>query len=117
MPIICPVSDLETSLSEITKAVHETDEPVFLTNNGYGDMVVMSMEAWEEMNFENKIYQKLLEAQAEAGSNPKRLSHDEVFAPLREKVARYKESLEKSRVLPYSPLPSLSPPYSPPPGP
>ena len=94
MPIIRPVSDLETSLSEITKAVHETDEPVFLTNNGYGDIVVMSMEAWEEMNFENEIYQKLLEAQAEARSNPKRLSHDEVFAPLREKIVRYKESLE-----------------------
>ena len=48
------------------------------------------------MNFENEIYQKLLEAQAEVRSNPKRLSHDEVFAPLREKVARYKESLENA---------------------
>ena len=47
MPIIRPVSDLETNLSGIAKTVHETDEPVFLTNNGYGDMVVMSMEAWE----------------------------------------------------------------------
>ena len=94
MPIIRPISDLETSLSEITKAVHETDEPVFLTNNGYGDMVVMSMEAWEEMNFENEIYQKLLEAQAEAHSNPKRLSHDEVFSTLRKKIANYKGSLE-----------------------
>ena len=46
MPVICPVSDLETRLAEIAKAVHETDEPVFLTNNGYGDMVVMSMNNW-----------------------------------------------------------------------
>ncbi|MDR0465048.1 MAG: type II toxin-antitoxin system Phd/YefM family antitoxin, partial [Treponema sp.] len=61
MPVICPVSDLETRLPEITKAVHETNEPVFLTNNGYGDMVVMSMNSWEEMNFENEIYQKLAE--------------------------------------------------------
>jgi len=87
MPIIRPVSDLETSLSEITRAVHETDEPIFLTNNGYGDMVVMSMEIWEEMNFENEIYQKLIEAQIEAQSNPRRLSHDEVFSPLRQKIA------------------------------
>jgi prevent-host-death family protein len=92
MPIIRPVSDLETSLSEITKAVHETDEPVFLTNNGYGDMVVMSMEAWEEMNFENEIYQKLIEAQNEANSNPRRLSHEEVFDPLRKKITGYIES-------------------------
>ena len=86
MPIIRPISDLETSLSEITRTVHENDEPVFLTNNGYGDMVVMSMEIWEEMNFENEIYQKLVEAQAEASTNPKRLSHDEVFGPLRQKI-------------------------------
>jgi len=89
MPIIRPISDLETSLSEITKVVHETDEPVFLTNNGYGDMVVMSMEIWEEMNFENEIYQKLAEAQIEAQSNPRRLSHDEVFKPLRQMIAGY----------------------------
>ena len=96
MPIIRPVSDLKTSYPEIIKTVHETDEPVFLTNNGYGDMVVMSMEAWEEMNFENEIYQKLLEAQAEAHSNPKRLSHDEVFGPLRKKIASYKGSSENA---------------------
>ena len=92
MPIIRPISDLETNLSEITKAVHETDEPVFLTNNGYGDMVVMSMNIWEEMNFENEIYQKLLEAQIEAKSNPRRLSHDEVFEPLRRKINDYMSS-------------------------
>ena len=96
MPIIRPVSDLETNLSEITKTVHETDEPVFLTNNGYGDIVVMSMEAWEEMNFENEIYQKLVEARAEACSNPKRLSHDEVFGTLRKKIADYMDSSENA---------------------
>ena len=95
MPVICPVSDLETRLSEITKVVHEINEPVFLTNNGYGDMVVMSMNIWEEMNFENEIYQKLIEAQAEAQSNPVRLSHDEVFNPLRQKINNYIETSKK----------------------
>ena len=94
MPVIRPVSDLKTSLPEIAQAVHETAEPVFLTNNGYGDMVVMSMEAWEEMNFENEIYQKLVEAQAEARTNPKRLSHEEVFAPLRQKITENMGSAE-----------------------
>ena len=86
MPVIRPITDLETDLSAITRVVHENSEPVFLTNNGYGDMVVMSMESWEEMNFENEIYQKLMEAQIEARINPKRLSHDEVFTPLRQKI-------------------------------
>jgi len=96
MPLICPVSDLETKLSEIKKAVHEANEPVFLTNNGYGDMVVMSMNIWEEMNFENEIYQKLIEAQAEALSNPIRLSHDEVFNPLRRKINDYIKTSENA---------------------
>ena len=94
MPVIRPISDLETRLSEITKAINETNDPVFLTNNGYGEMVVMSMEAWEEMNFENEIYQKLIEAQAEARSDPRRFSHDEVFCTLRKKITDYKGSLE-----------------------
>jgi prevent-host-death family protein len=96
MPIIRPISDLETNLPEIANAVHETDEPIFLTSNGYGDMVVMSMEAWEEMNFENEIYQKLTEAQTEARSNPRRLSHDEVFGPLRQKIADYGSPLKNA---------------------
>ena len=87
MPIIRPISDLETKLSEIASAVRETDEPVFLTENGYGEIVVMSMQAWEEMNFENEIYQKLVDAQAEARLDSRRLSHDEVFGPLRKKIA------------------------------
>jgi len=95
MPVICPVTDLETRLSEITKVVHETDEPVFLTNNGYGDMVVMSMNIWEEMNFENEIYQKLIEAQAEAQTNPIRFSHNEVFDPIRQKINNYIIATEK----------------------
>ena len=94
MPVICPVSDLETRLSEITKIIHEIDEPVFLTNNGYGDMVVMSMNSWEEMNFENEIYQKLVEAQAEAESNSLRLSHNEIFNPLRQKINNYIKTSE-----------------------
>ena len=94
MPVICPVSDLETRLSEITKVIHEIDEPVFLTNNGYGDMVVMSMNSWEEMNFENEIYQKLVEAQAEAKSNPFRFSHNEIFNPLRQKINNYIKTSE-----------------------
>jgi len=52
-------------------------------------MVVMSMNSWEEMNFENEIYQKLAEAQAEAESNPLRLSHNEIFNPLRQKINNY----------------------------
>ena len=48
MNMIRPVSDLRNNFADISKTVHETAQPVFLTKNGYGDMVVMSMEAFEK---------------------------------------------------------------------
>ena len=58
MPNIKPISDLRNNFAEISRDVHEYNEPVFLTKNGYGDMVVMSMEAYENMQFESEIYFK-----------------------------------------------------------
>ena len=48
MNMIRPVSDLRNSFAEISKTVHESGQPVFLTKNGYGDMVVLSMEAFSK---------------------------------------------------------------------
>lgn len=84
MPYIKPVSDLRNNFTDISKTVHETKEPVFLTKNGYGDMVVMSIEAFEKMNLENEIYFKLKEAELEAEATDVRYSHDEVFNDLKE---------------------------------
>ena len=42
---IRPVSDLRNNFAEISRTVHESNEPVFLTKNGFGDMVVLSSEA------------------------------------------------------------------------
>lgn len=49
MPQIRPVSDLRNNFAEISRIVHDTQEPVFLTKNGYGDMVVMSIEQFERI--------------------------------------------------------------------
>jgi prevent-host-death family protein len=87
MPHIRPVSDLRNSFADISKLVHETSEPVFLTKNGYGDMVVMSIEAYERKLFESEIYFKLKEAEMEAKSSNVRYSHDEVFSDLRARLA------------------------------
>ncbi len=50
---IRPVSDLRNNFAEISKIVHETAQPVFLTKNGFGDMVVLSIEAYENLQFES----------------------------------------------------------------
>lgn len=86
MPNIRPVSDLRNNFADISRFVHETNEPVFLTKNGYGDMVVMSMETFEKMMLESEIYLKLKEAELEAKSTDKRFSHEEVFNQLRSKL-------------------------------
>ena len=88
MPQIRPVSDLRNSFAEISKIVHETAEPVFLTKNGYGDMVVMSIEAYEHRRFESEVYLKLKEAEFEAKSTDKRYTHNEVFDELRDNLAQ-----------------------------
>ena len=87
MKRIRPVSDLRNNFAEISRVVHETGEPVFLTKNGYGDMVVMSIEAYEARQFESEIFHKLKEAQIEAKSTDIRYSHEEVLSGLKLKVA------------------------------
>lgn len=88
MPYIRPVSDLRNNFSEISRVVHESSEPIFLTKHGYGDMVVMSMEAYEKKIFESEVYFKLREAELQAKSTEKRYSHEEVFSDLKSKLAK-----------------------------
>lgn len=84
MNTIRPVSDLRNNFADISKTVHETKQPVFLTKNGFGDMVVMSMEAYEDLRFESEIYSKLKEAEYEAELSSKRFSSKEVLKSMRE---------------------------------
>lgn len=83
MEKIRPVSDLRNHFATISKEVHETGEPVFLTKNGYGDMVVMSYEAYQKFQFDSEVYFKLKEAELEAEQTSRRISHKEVFADLK----------------------------------
>ena len=83
---IRPVSDLRNRFAEISKAVHENSEPVILTKNGYGDMVVMSYEAYEQTRCERRIAAELNAAAAEAAATTKRYTHAEVMAELRAKI-------------------------------
>jgi prevent-host-death family protein len=81
--MIRPVSDLRNNFADISKYVHETDKPVFLTKNGRGSMVVMSMEAFEQKQFDEMIYQSLREADIEARTTKKRFTTEEVFKSAR----------------------------------
>ncbi|HIV03287.1 MAG TPA: type II toxin-antitoxin system Phd/YefM family antitoxin [Candidatus Aphodoplasma excrementigallinarum] len=86
MKSIRPVSDLRNNFAEISRTVHETQQPVFLTKNGYGDMVVLSMEAYENLQFESEVYCKLQEAEKEAQINDVRYSPKDVLRSLRDTI-------------------------------
>ena len=66
MPQIIPIRDLKNT-SEISAMCHLNNEPIFITKNGYGDMVVMSMETYEKSLFITDVERKL--AQAEEAIN------------------------------------------------
>ena len=85
---IRPVSDLRNKFSEIEKIV-ASGEPVFLTKNGYGNMVVMSIEQYSALRDgqDDYIERMLDEADREAESTDIRLTHEEVFGEIRRKLS------------------------------
>ena len=81
---IRPVSDLRNKYSEIESIVTKTKSPVFLTKNGYGSMVVMSLQMYESLT--NDLETRLDEADLQAKSTPERFSHDDVFSAVRSRI-------------------------------
>ena len=71
MPIIRPISDLRNNFTSISETVHADDEPVFLTKNGIGDMVVMSIDYYEKQLAKMDLYQKLNDARDEIRNGAK----------------------------------------------
>ena len=81
---IRPISDLRNKFTEIEDVVLKNKAPVFLTKNGYGTMVLMSIEDYS--NLINSYEVNLLEADQYAESNTTRLSHNEVFGTVRRRI-------------------------------
>ena len=68
MPTIIPIRDLKDT-SKVSALCHASKEPIFVTKNGYGDMVLMSMQMYEEQMYLNDVYLRLqaAEEQVKAG--------------------------------------------------
>lgn len=64
MPTIIPARDPKNT-NAISQQCHESQEPIFVTKNGYGDMVSMSMETYERQQVMNEVYAKLAVAEAQ----------------------------------------------------
>ena len=94
MPNIRPVSDLRNHFAEITREAQLSGEPIFLTKNGVGSLVVMSMESYEQNRYDSMVYDKLREAELQAASTSERRTHDEVM----QKARAVLEQAEKRHV-------------------
>ena len=84
MPQIRPITDLRNT-TEISEICHAKKEPLFITKNGYGDLVVMSIEAYEELIESNKIDRAISEAEEEYGKTGELLDAREALTSLRRK--------------------------------
>jgi PHD/YefM family antitoxin component YafN of YafNO toxin-antitoxin module len=86
MPQIRPIKDLRNT-NEISELCHKQSEPIFITKNGYGDLVVMSIETYEHQLALVDVYKKLSEAEQELEKGSPLLDGEEVFKRLRDKYA------------------------------
>lgn len=86
MPTIRPISDLRNSANEISDFCRQTREPVYITRNGTGDMVVLSMEEYERQQALIYLYGKLAVAEQEIASGAQGEDFLAVARQLRERV-------------------------------
>lgn len=90
MPIIKPISDLRNKANSLSELVHKSDEPIFITKNGEGDMVLMSLAHYGKLEQRLALYERLAVAEAEvaAGDHGRPLSR--VMKDLRTRLREHK---------------------------
>lgn len=86
MPIIKPISSLRNQTRGIASLCHEQDEPVYLTTNGEGDLVVMSIGHYERLKARVELFGKLAVAQAQAVAGEKGPTHPQMMKKLRQRL-------------------------------
>ena len=83
MPKIIPIKELKDT-AKISEMCHENDGPIYVTKNGYGDMVIMSMETYEKNLFLSNVYGKLEEAKQDM-KNGRYSSVEDAVSRIKEK--------------------------------
>ncbi len=86
MPRIIPIRDMRDT-AKLSEMCNAANEPIFVTKNGYGDMVVMSMECYERQLARAEMYTAVMEGKAQADSG-ELVDGPSALAALREKYGR-----------------------------
>jgi len=84
MPIIMPIKELRNT-TEISNLAHKEQEPIFITKNGYSDLVVMSSELYDKFARTHRIDQAIYESEQEVLSGAPAIDAEVVFAELERK--------------------------------
>lgn len=84
MPVIVPIKELRNT-SEISDMAHKTQEPIFITKNGYSDLVIMSSELYDKFAKINRIDQAIYESEKEMEEGGASINLDEAFEKLNRK--------------------------------
>ena len=82
MPQIRPITDLRNT-NEISELCHANKEPIFITKNGYGDLVVMSIETYEAILEERELDAAIAEAETDYTSESRLLDAKESLSALK----------------------------------
>ena len=85
MPTIIPIRDLRNT-SEISELAHRKQEPIFITKNGYSDLVVMSSEYYERFAQINKIDQAIFDAETEVENGAEPISLNNAMERLNKNI-------------------------------
>jgi prevent-host-death family protein len=83
MPIIKPISDLRNKSNEISKLANDSNEPIYITKNGVGDLVVMSMNHYSKMQLKLDLLSKLSVAQKQKSAGDTGNSLKQVMTKIR----------------------------------
>ena len=90
MPIIKPISDLRNKANELSELVHTSAEPIFITKNGEGDMVLMSLAQYAELHRKLELYGKLAAAEAQVAAGDRGQPLSQVMKTLRKRISEFK---------------------------
>lgn len=86
MPTIKPISDLRNKANEISELAHKLNEPIFITKNGEGDMVVMSMAQYAQLQLRLDLFGKLAVAQSQIATGDKGNPLQQVMKEIRKRL-------------------------------
>jgi prevent-host-death family protein len=90
MPIIKPISDLRNKSNEISKLAKDSNEPIYITKNGEGDIVVMSMNHYSKMQLKLDLLSKLSIAQKQKSAGDTGNSLKQVMSKIRTMINEQK---------------------------